>query len=289
MKDVPLPEFDYLRPSSIEELISILNKHGSEAKLMAGGTDLLVLMRDRLIMPKFVVQINGIKGLHELSWDGEQGLSIGAAITVNKIIDSKVVKERFGALWTAARELADQTIRNRATLVGNICNASPAADSAPALLVHNAEVEVVSAKGSRKIRIEDFFKGVKRTALEPSEFVKAVRLPNPPEGARSLYLKWKRTWGEDLALVGVAGLVANSGKWTVRVALSSVAPTPVLVPEIQNVFEGEGKLEEKIEKAAALIPGGICSITDVRCSAEYRTHMATVLTKRVLRKLLGLS
>jgi carbon-monoxide dehydrogenase medium subunit len=289
VRNVPLPEFDYIRPKSVEELTSILAKHGSEAKLMAGGTDLLVLMRDRLVRPRYVVDIKGIGELQELSWDEGQGLTIGATVTMNEIIASDIIRERFGALWSAASDLADPTVRSRATLVGNICNASPAADTAPALLVHDGEVETVSAKGSRKIPIEDFFKGVKRTALGPDEFVKAVHLPNPPNGAKSWYLKWKRTWGEDLALVGVAALVANPRKWIVRVALSSVAPTPVLVPEVQNAFEDDGTLEEKIEKAAASIPRGICPITDVRCNAEYRTHIAIILTKRVLRKLLELS
>lgn len=285
---MPLPEFDFIRPKSVEELTSILAKHGGEAKLMAGGTDLLVLMRDRLVRPKYVVDIKGIEELRGLSWDEGRGLTIGAAVTMNEIIASDVVRERFGALWSAASDLADPTVRSRATLVGNICNASPAADTAPALLVHNAEVEAAGAKGSKKIPIEDFFKGVKRTALGPDEFVKAVHLPNPPDGAKSWYLKWKRTWGEDLALVGVAALVANSKKWIVRVAFSSVAPTPVLVPDVQKAFEGVGTLEEKIEKAATFIPGGICPITDVRCQAEYRTYIASVLVKRVLRKLLGL-
>lgn len=286
---MPLPKFNYLRPRTTEELAAALAEHGADAKLFAGGTDLVVLMRDKLVRPKYVIDIKGIEELRELSWDKRRGVTIGAAVTLSELIASEVVRERFGALWKAAGTLADPTIRNRATLVGNICNASPAADTAPALLVLGAEVEVVSAKGKRVIPIWEFFKGVKRTALEQGEFVRAVRVPNPPEGARGDYLKWGRTRGEDLAVVGVAGLAANSGKKLVRIALSSVAPTPLLVPEVEGVFEGGGSAEEQIDKAASIVMKKISPISDVRGSKEYRLHMAGVLTKQILKQLLEAS
>jgi len=286
---VPLPKFDYLRPRTTEELAAALAVHGADAKLFAGGTDLVVLMRDRLVRPKYVIDIKGIEELRELSWDERRGLTIGAAVTLGELIASEVVRERFGALWKATGTLADPTIRNRATLVGNICNASPAADTAPALLVLGAEVEIASAKGKRVIPIREFFKGVKRTALEQGEFVRAVRVPNPPEGARGDYLKWGRTRGEDLAVVGVAGLAANSGKKLVRIALSSVAPTPLFVPEVEGVFEGGGSVEEQIDKAASIVIEKISPISDVRAGKEYRLYMAGVLTKQILKQLLGAS
>ena len=286
---MPLPKFDYLRPRTTEELAAALAEHGADAKLFAGGTDLVVLMRDRLVRPKYVIDIKGIEELRELSWDERRGLTIGAAVTLGELMASEVVRERFGALWKAAGTLADPTIRDRATLVGNICNASPAADTAPALLVLGAEVEVVSAKGKRVIPIREFFKGVKRTALGQGEFVRAVRVPNPPEGAKGDYLKWGRTRGEDLAVVGVAGLAANSGKKLVRIALSSVAPTPLLVPEVEGVFEGGGSVEEQIDKAASIVVEKISPISDVRAGKEYRLYMAGVLTKQILKRILGAS
>lgn len=286
---MPLPKFDYLRPRTMEELAAALAEHGADAKLFAGGTDLVVLMRDRLVRPKYVIDIKGIEELRELSWDERRGLTIGAAVTLGELMASEVVRERFGALWKAAGTLADPMIRDRATLVGNICNASPAADTAPALLVLGAEVEVVSAKGKRVIPIREFFKGVKRTALEQGEFVRAVRVPNPPEGAKGDYLKWGRTRGEDLAVVGVAGLAANSGKKLVRIALSSVAPTPLLVPEVEGVFEGGGSVEEQIDKAASIVVEKISPISDVRAGKEYRLYMAGVLTKQILKRILGAS
>lgn len=286
---MPLPKFDYIGPSTVEELAAVLAKHGVDAKLLAGGTDLVVLLRDRLLRPRYVIDVKGIEELRKLSWDRESGLRIGAAVTLNEIISSSVVMEHFGVLWSAANTLADPTIRNRATLVGNICNASPAADTAPALLVLGAEVEVVGARGKRTITIKDFFKGVKRTALEPDEFVSAVRIPNPPEGAKGNYLKWGRTRGEDLAVVGVAALVVNSGRKLMRIALSSVAPTPLLVPEVERVFEGGGSVDEQIDKAVSIVMSKIAPISDVRGGKEYRLHMAGVLTRRVVKQLLGAS
>lgn len=286
---MPLPKFNYLRPRTTEELAAALAEHGADARLFAGGTDLIVLMRDKLVRPKYVIDIKGIEGLRELSWDERRGLTIGAAVTLSELIASEVIRERFGALWKAVGTLADSTIRNRATLVGNICNASPAADTAPALLVLWAEVEVVSAKGKRVVLIREFFKGVKRTALEQGEFVRAVRVPNPPEGAKGDYLKWGRTRGEDLAVVGVAGLAANSGKKLVRIALSSVAPTPLLVPEVEGVFNGGGSVEGQIDKAASIVVEKISPISDVRAGKEYRLHMARVLTKQILKRILGVS
>ncbi|MEM3072697.1 MAG: xanthine dehydrogenase family protein subunit M, partial [Candidatus Bathyarchaeia archaeon] len=253
------------------------------------GTDLLVLMRERLIRPRYVIDIKGIRDLHKLSWDEKEGLTIGATVTLNELIASEVVRESFNVLWKAASTLADPTIRNRATLVGNICNASPAADTAPALLVLDAEVEVVNANGRRIIPIRDFFTGVKRTSLKLGEFVEAVRIPKSPDGARGDYLKWGRTRGEDLAVVGVAALVANSGKEIMRIALSSVAPTPLRIFEVEEIPMGGCSPAEQISKAVSIVREKISPIADVRGGREYRTHMAGVLTKRILEGLLGVS
>ena len=283
---MPLPKFDYIRPRTMKKLVSALAEHKADAKIIAGGTDLVVLLRDKIVRPNYVIDVKGVRELHKLSWDKKLGLTMGAAVTLNELLDSDIVKQKFGVLWKAASTLADPTIRNRATLVGNICNASPAADTAPALLVLDAKVEVVGKKGKRTVAIKDFFRGVKKTALKPGEFVRAVKVPNPPEGARGDYLKWGRTAGEDLSVVGVAAL-ADSSEKLVRVALSSVAPTPLLVPDIEGAFRDGGSLDEKIEKAVSIVQSKICPISDVRCCKEYRLYMAGVLTSRVLKQLLG--
>jgi carbon-monoxide dehydrogenase medium subunit len=261
-------------------------RHKGDAKPMAGGTDLLVLMRDKLIKPKYVLDLKGIEELNELSYDENRGLRIGATVTMNQLLESGIVRERFGVLWSAAEVMMDPMLRNRGTLVGNICNASPAADTAPALLVLEAEVEIVSKEGERIVPIKDFFTGVKRTVLKPEEFVRAVRIPNPPPKARGKYYRWGRTRGEDLAVVGVAILVAGSDKKIVRIALSSVFKTPIRIFEIEEIFEKGGRLTEQIERAVSTVREKIAPITDVRGGKEYRLHMAGVLTRRGLEELL---
>ncbi|MFN4133157.1 MAG: FAD binding domain-containing protein, partial [Candidatus Hadarchaeales archaeon] len=256
------------------------------AKVFAGGTDLFVLMRDRILRPKHVVDLKGVKELCELSYSEGEGLRIGATVTLAQLLGSEVVMGKFHVLWDAARVLADPIIRQRATLVGNICNASPAADTAPALLVLNAQVEVVGGGRKRLVPIKEFFVGVKRTAVAPNELVTAVVVPEPPKGSVGRYLKWGRTKGEDLAVVGVALLVADGGR-DVRAALSSVYKTPILVEEVGEIFRGDGQAEEKIKRAVEAVRAKISPISDVRASREYRLHMAGVLVERGLKELLG--
>ena len=279
-----LPNFDYLRPQTVQELTELLDKYKGESKILAGGTDLLVLMRDKVLRPKYVIDIKGIEELHKISQDNGY-LRIGATVTLNELLKSDVVNERFKILCDAARAVADSIIRNRATLVGNICNASPAADTAPSLLVLGASVEVCGPSGERIIPINEFFTGVKKTALADEEFVEAVRIPIPPTGTKGVYFKHGRTRGEDLSIVGVAVLSSDSGR-KVRIALSSVFKTPLYIPEAEEIFKKSWNLDEKIEQAVKLIKEKIAPITDVRASAEYRTHMAEVLTRRALREIL---
>lgn len=283
---MPLPRFEYLKPKTVREVCHLLAEHGTAAKIFAGGTDLLVLMRDKIVKPKYLIDVKGIDELHELSYDEKKGLSIGSTVTLNQITESNVVKKYFGVLWSTANSLGDPTLRNRATLVGNICNASPASDMAPALLLLDAEVEVVSEDGGRTIPIQRFFAGVKRTSLKPKEFVKLVRIPSKFKGARGCYLKWGRTRGEDLAVVGVAGLVDPTKK-LMRIALSSVAPTPLRILDAKKMPDERSSINEQINKVVSMVLDKISPISDVRGSREYRVHMAEVLTRRILEQLLG--
>ncbi len=283
-----LPKFDYVKPKTLKEAVDFLSLHGNEAKILAGGTDLLVLMRDEAVKPKYLVDIKAVKELNTISYEEDKGLTIGATVTLNEIIESDIIKERFGILHEATSSIADHEIRNRATLVGNICNASPAADTAPALLVLDAIVKVIGPEGERTIKIQDFFTGVKETSLKEEEFVKAVEIPNPPEGARGRYLKQQRIRSEDLAIVGVAALVTknSAGKRQVRIAFSSVAPTPIRIFEVEEMFEKDRPISELIDEAVSVVSKRLSPISDVRGSREYRAHLIEVLTRRVLKELL---
>jgi len=286
-----LHRFDYFRPESIGDVVDLLGRYGEDAKVMGGGTDLLVAMREGVIKPRCIIDIKGIKELRELAYDAEKGLKAGATVTLNDIVASDVVDEHFHILHEAASLTADHEIRNRATLAGNICNASPAADTAPALLVLDAKVQVVGGNGGRIMRIQDFFTSVKRTALRVGEFVTAVEVPNQMRGARGIYLKQRRIRGEDLAVVGVAALAAGNPQAAeqrqVRVALSSVAPTPLRVFEVEEVFRRDRPLGELIEEAVSAVLERVSPISDLRGSREFRLHLAEALTRRALQRLLG--
>lgn len=283
---MPYPKFDYLKPDTLEEATDILAQYEEDAKIIAGGSDLLPDLRARLIEPRYLVDVKEIEEMKELSYDDEKGLTIGAAVSLNEIAELDIVKEIFKPLWSSVTQLADPTIRNRATLVGNICTASPAGDSAPSLLVLDAEVNAVSESGERKIPIQDFFTGVKRNSLGDKELVKSVTVPTPPETAVGDYLKWRRTRGEDLSLVGVAALVTEPPSGILKIALSSVAPIPIYISEAEEILKDKKSVDAAIEKAVAVVKEKISPITDVRCGESYRLHMAEVLTRNILKKLL---
>ncbi|HDJ83952.1 MAG TPA: xanthine dehydrogenase family protein subunit M, partial [Desulfurococcaceae archaeon] len=269
-----LPEFEYFRPKTLDEALELLNKYGEDAKILAGGTDLLVDMRMRIKKPKYVIDIKGIKELHVLKYEEGKGLTIGATVTLSELINNKIVKEKYYVLWDAVRQIADEHLRMRATLIGNICNASPAADSAPALLVLKAKVNIASVDGQRTIEIKDFFKWVKKTVLKPNEMVTSIFIPEPPKDAKGRYLKFVRS-AEDLALVGIAGLVAyprDPEKRIVRLAYSSVAPTPVVVEEVEELFKQNRPLSELVEEAVKIVMNKVSPITDVRATKELRQH-----------------
>jgi carbon-monoxide dehydrogenase medium subunit len=282
-----LPNFDYSAPETLQEAVELLDKYGDDAKVLAGGTDLIVSLRARERLPKKVIDINGVKDLHELSYDEKRGLNVGGAVTMNRLLHYDQVSKNFPILAEAVRTIGDFEIRNRATLVGNICNASPAADSAPALFVLDAMVNVSSRKGRRTVPIREFFAGVKKTILSSNEIVTSISVPTPPKGSRGSYLKARRTVGEDLAVVGVGGLVAPSSKGgkIVRLTYSSVAPTPVRAVEAEKVFEKSQSLDELLDEAVPIVKRAVSPISDVRAGEEYRMRLVEVLTRRLVRRL----
>jgi len=288
VKEEMLPKFDYFAPETLQETLELLDRQGQESKLMAGGTDLIVSLRARERLPKNVIDIKGVKELHELLYDEERGLSVGAAVTLNRLIHHEAVSNNFPILTEAVSTIGDFEIRNRATLAGNICNASPAADSAPALLVLEANVNVASRERKRTVPIGEFFTGVKKTVLADNEMVTSINVPTPPEGSVGGYLKARRNIGEDLAVVGAGGLATPTGKAgrSVRLAYASVAPTPVRAFEAEKVFESTKPLDKLLEEAMPIVRKTVSPISDVRGGKEYRVNLVEVLTRRLVRRLL---
>ncbi|HXZ97874.1 MAG TPA: xanthine dehydrogenase family protein subunit M [Candidatus Acidoferrum sp.] len=286
-----LPKFDYFGPQTLQETIELLDKHGRDAKLLAGGTDLIVSLRAREQHPKSIIDIKGVKELHELSFDEKRGLTVGAAVNLNRLIHYDAVSKNYPLLGEAVSTIGDYEIRNRATLVGNICNGSPAADSAPALLVLDANVSIASRKGKRTVPLREFHTGVKKTVLASNELATSINVPTPPEGYKGGYLKGRRTVGEDLTVVGVGGLVAHGGKSgnSVRLAYASVAPTPVRAFEAEKIFESNKPLNDLLDQAMPLVRKAVSPISDVRGGKDYRANLVEVLTRRLLRQLWGTS
>jgi carbon-monoxide dehydrogenase medium subunit len=287
VKKEMLPKFDYFAPETLQETLELLDRHGRESKLMAGGTDLIVSLRARERLPKNVIDIKGVKELHELSYDEKRGLRVGAAVTLNRLIHYDAVSKEFPILTEAVSTIGDYEIRNRATLAGNICNASPAADSAPALLVLEANVNVASRERKRTVSIGEFFTGVKKTVLADNEVVTSINVPTAPKGSMGGYLKARRTVGEDLAIVGVGGLVTPTGKAdrSVRLAYASVAQTPVRAFEAEKILESAKPLDELLDQAMPIVRKTVSPISDVRAGKEYRVNLVEVLTRRLVRRL----
>ncbi len=277
-------EFRLARPETLDELASLLAKYGDGAAILAGGTDLLVKLRSGKVIPRVVIDLKQIRALSAEIIEDEASLLIGCLALLSDIIADERVRTFFPVLAEAASTVGSVQIRNRATLAGNICNASPAADTVPALLVHEAVVELAGADGSRSLPLKELFVGPGKTALKKGEIVTAVRLPKPKEAYGSAFQRLTRRRGVDLATINVACLVQASGK--VRFAFGAVGPTPIVVdapdgrladPSLGNQ-DRENLIAPLIEKAHP--------ISDVRASTDYRAAMLLVYSRRTLEEAL---
>lgn len=281
-----LPGFDYLRPASYDEAVTMLLHHGSEARLLMGGTDLFVRMRDGVLAPKALIDVKRLPGMKTIQFDPQRGLSIGAAVDMNAMARHPAVIEHYPLLTQAAQTVASYQLRARATLGGNLCNASPAADTAPSALVLEAWLIVFGPDGERAIPATEFFLGPSKNALKPGELVTRIEFPLMPAGWAGRYIKLGRNAAGDLAITGVAVLgypdsSAPSG-CRFRIALASVAPTPIRVPEAESRLANDPLSDATLDAAASLAQNTAKPISDVRASAAYRQAMVKNLTRRAL-------
>ncbi len=275
-----LGAFDYVRARSVEEACRLLAER-DDAVILAGGTDLLVEVRNGLREPKLVIDVKAIDELARLDPSDEEWM-IGAAVPLNRLAEHRAIRESVPALADAALSIGTYQLRNRATLVGNLCNASPAADAAPVLLTLDAKLSVAGPKDFRTIPIAEFFTGVKRTCLTDGEVVTDIRIPAPPQGLKTVFFKQQRIRGHDLAVVNVAGSYDPTAK-TLKVAVGSCAPTPVLL----EPTEATGSTAAIAERVVELAEGATSPISDVRASAEYRRAVLPVLLRRLVDRLLS--
>lgn len=274
-----LSKLDYVKPKTLEEAVDFLGNH-PETKVLAGGTDLIVLLRRNLLITDHILDIKGIEGLDRLEYKKGEGLYIGAAVLVNEIAESPMIQGKYRALYQAAGALASHQLRNRATLVGNICNASPGADLSSPLLVFNAKVHIQGPKGKRVLEIEDFFTGVKKTALEKGEIVIGISLPEVSEGDTSYFKKQSRVKGHDLATVGIS--IRRTPEKETLVGMAAIAPTPIRLRELEKKLKKRDFNEETAEWLKVEIKNHVKPISDVRASMEYRFIASGALAKKIM-------
>lgn len=275
--------FEYVRPASLAEALALLAERGADARVLAGGTDLVIRLRDGSIAPALVVDIKRVPELAPGIRAGEAGtLVIGAGTTMTELAAHPVVRRDLAGLADAAAVVGSVQIRNRATLAGNLCNASPAADTAPSLLVHGAVVVAAGPQGTRRIALDDFFVRSGVTTLAPGELVIAIEIPAPPDGRiASAHQRRTRRRGHDLASVTLTAGIDRAG--VTRVAFGSVGPRPLLRVDTTGVLADPAAPDEaKAEILEQMLADARPSATSMRAGPEYRLAMLRVLGRRAI-------
>lgn len=288
-----LPEFEYLAPKTLDEAISILKEHGDEAKILAGGTDLINPLKehaldDNVKKPAYLVDIKNLPDMDKIEYDPEKGLSIGALVKIVDIEHSEVVNKEYPALAEAAHVIASNQIRSKGTMVGNICNASPSADSVPTLIVLGASLEIAGPEGKRNVLVENFYKGFKKVDLQAGEVVTGIQIPSMADNTKAVYIKHAFRKAMDLAIVGVAAQVTVEDGICkdAKVALGAVSIHAVRAKHAEEILIGSDLSKEVLEEAGKAAMLDCKPISDVRASAEYRHDMVRVFTKRSVTKAL---
>ncbi|MDO4545125.1 MAG: xanthine dehydrogenase family protein subunit M [Bacillota bacterium] len=286
-----LPKFDYIAAGSLEEASGLASQHAENAMLMAGGTDIIVLMKDRALTDvKTVIDLKKIPDLEKLEFVEGDGLHVGALTKLFAIQTSSVVKEKMPAVADAAHYVASAQVRRKGTMAGNICNASPSADTAPILISMGAVVKTYSKDGGREIPVGEFFTGVKKTVLEKEkgEIVTEIVIPELKSQEGSAYFKHSVRKAMDLAIIGVAAWIKMDGKKVAdcRITMGGVGITPLRAFNAEKLLKGQEITEDLLEKAGVAASQECSPISDVRASAEYRADMVRVYTKRAVKKAL---
>ena len=275
--------FELALPRSVGDCLRTLATRGADAKVVAGGTDLLPQLKNGLLRPAFVVDVSRVPPLRRLRVD-RRGLRLGAAVTAREIELHPRVRATYPALAESAALVGSVQIRNLATVGGNLCNAAPSADMAPPLLALEAEAVIAGRTGNRQVPLAEFFQGVRRTVLAPDELLLELVIPAPAPRSGEHYLRHTPRRELDIAVVGVASqLTLSDGVCAkARIALAAVAPTPVRATAAEQALEGQPVTPQLIEQAAALAVDAAQPISDQRGSAEFRRHLVRVLTRRTL-------
>ncbi len=283
--------FEYLETRTVRQTISMLQRYGENARIVAGSTDFLVRWRQGVWNPDHVINIQRVAGLGRITYSSRNGLRIGSLVSVRSLEQHPVVRRRYPALAAAAASFAGVQVRNLATVGGNVCNASPSGDTIPALLVFGAECRIVGPDGDRWVALDEFLTGPGQTVLQADELLTEIRVPPPARNTGSHYIKHSPRGAMDIATVGVASLVSLDGRRgpcsEVRIALGAVAPTPARAYSAEDILRGQIISQDLIRAAAESARNGVRPIDDIRGSAEHRKEIVAVLTRRTLEQALN--
>ncbi len=273
--------FEYFKPNSLDEALKLLSSYkGKLVRVLAGGTDLAVRIKKEIESPDVVIDIKGLNELKKIEVIGDK-IYIGALVTFSELIDSRIIKEKLPMFEEMSKTVASMGVRNRATMVGNICSAVPSLDSGPALLVYDAEIIVKSSEGERTISIHNWFKGPKKTDLKENELVEKISITLPKKPYAGCYVKLGRYSGEDLAQAGIGLLALKDNEY--RVAFCAVGPIPKRLDKIEKLLNNKEITETLIEEAKKILITEISPITDIRSTKEYRSEMMKVMFERGIK------
>ena len=279
-------ELHYEAPTSLDQALSLLATAVDDGRLLAGGTDLIIQMRAGVRQPGQVIDAKKIPELQTLSYDAQSGLRLGAALACCEIIDNPTVRQHYPGLVEAAGLIGSDQILARASVGGNVCNGSPAADTTPALIALGATCHIAGPKGTREVAVEDFVTAPGQTVLAADELLVEFRIPAPPAKAADCYQRFIPRNEMDIAVVGVGSCVALDGETcsAARIGLGAVAARPLLAEEAGAALVGTPLDAAAIDAAAKLAQAAASPISDMRGTAEFRTHLVGVLTRRTLEE-----
>jgi aerobic carbon-monoxide dehydrogenase medium subunit len=279
-----LHAINYEAPSTVDQAIGLLKSHGENARPLCGGTDLIIQLRAGVRRPEYIVDVKNIKEMRQVSFDAKTGLRLGAAVSCIEIFESEVMRRNYPGLTEAAHLIGSLQIQNRASVGGNLCNGSPAADSTPALIAIGARARLVGPKGEREVPVENFVVSPGRTVVEPGELLVELLAAPPAAHTADAYLRLIPRNEMDIAIVGVGSSVTLDGDkvTAARIGIGAVAATPLLGAKAAESLIGKKLDDSAIETAARLASDQAAPIDDMRGTIEYRKHVTGVLTRRTL-------
>jgi len=280
-----LPDFDYYAPDSLAETCEALDRFGSKAKVLAGGTDMIAKMKGGLVAPEILISLKKLVDLQKIEYVAGKGVVIGARATHNDLVNSPILNDKYLSISEAAHHMASNQIRNIGTVGGNLCNAVPSADLPPILIALGATIKLVGTKGERTMLLEDLFTGPMKTVIAQNEILTEIVIPDQASTG-STYIKFGLRRSGALAVVGIGVAVTVNGETIteVKITIGAAAPTPMRAREAEDFLRGKVISDELIAEAGVIAAKESKPISDIRGSAEYRRDLVRVFTKRALNK-----